>query len=219
MKKKLFSILPLIALGSCAKKVDVEPMVETPEIQQQIQAVESTSSVIPSWYKELPEDDKMIYSSGTAIAPDLQLSVDIATMNAKTVLADRINGKLDSMTKQFIAKTGTSDIDSQVLNELERVSKNVIASVDVAGYKVKEMDVFPSGTQYRAFVLLEYSDEEARKIIINRLRKDQMVYSKLKSTSAWKELESEVESSKSEEQAQSLSNIENELNNIVKDKS
>ena len=27
------------------------------------------------------------------------------------------------------------------------------------------MDVFPSGTQYRAFVLLEYSDEEAIKIL------------------------------------------------------
>ena len=81
MKKKLFSILPLIALGSCATKVDVEPMVETPEIEQQIQTVESTSSVIPSWYKELPEDDKMIYSSGTAIAPDLQLSVDLSLIH------------------------------------------------------------------------------------------------------------------------------------------
>ena len=75
--------------------------------------------------------------------------------------------------------------------------------------------VYPSGTQYRAFVLLEYSDNEARKIIINRLRKDQMVYSKLKSTNAWKELESEVESSKLEDQAQSLANIEKELNNII----
>ena len=140
MKKKLFSILPLIALGSCATQIDVDPLVETPEIQQQIEKVESTSSAIPDWFKELPEDEKMIYSSGTAIAPDLQLSVDIATMNAKTVLADRINGKLDSMTKQFIAKTGTTDLDSQVLNELERVSKNVIASVDVAGYKIKDMD-------------------------------------------------------------------------------
>ena len=42
-----------------------------------------------------------------------------------------------------------------------------------------------------------------------------MVYAKLKSTNAWKELENEVESSKSEDQAQSLSNIESELNNIV----
>ena len=33
MKNKLFGILPLIALGSCATQVDVEPMVETAEIQ------------------------------------------------------------------------------------------------------------------------------------------------------------------------------------------
>ena len=42
-----------------------------------------------------------------------------------------------------------------------------------------------------------------------------MVYSKLKSTSAWKELEIEVDKSKSEDQTQSLANIEKELNNII----
>ena len=139
----------------------------------------------------------------------------MATLNAKYTLADRINGKLDAMMKTFTSKIGSDDIDSSVLQEIEKVSKNVIASVDVAGYNPKEIEVYPSGTQYRAFVLLEYSDEEARKIIINRLRKDQMVYSKLKYTSAWKELENEVESSKSEDQAQSLANIEKELNNII----
>tara|TARA_B100000941_G_scaffold231316_1_gene173754 strand:- start:1904 stop:2629 length:726 start_codon:yes stop_codon:yes gene_type:complete len=214
MKKKLFSILPLIALGSCATQIDVDPLVETPEIQQQIEKVESTSSAIPDWFKELPEDDKMIYSSGTAIAPDLQLSVDIATMNAKTVLADRINGKLDSMTKQFIAKTGTTDLDSQVLNELERVSKNVIASVDVAGYKIKDMEVYPAGTQYRSFVLLEYSDEEAIKILMNRMRKDRAVYAKLRSNNAFKELERSVDKSLNQDEVQSLSNIEKELDDL-----
>ena len=139
----------------------------------------------------------------------------MATLNAKYTLADRINGKLDAMMKTFTSKIGSDDIDSSVLSEVEKVSKNVIASVDVAGYNPKEIEVYPSGTQYRAFVLLEYSDDEVRKIIINRLRKDQMVYSKLKSTNAWKELENEVESSKSEDQAQSLANIEKELNNII----
>ena len=105
--------------------------------------------------------------------------------------------------------------NSSIEPQVEKVSKNVIASVDVAGYNPKEIEVYPSGTQYRAFVLLEYSDEEARKIIINRLRKDQMVYSKLKSTNAWKELEGEVNKSKNEDQAQSLSNIEKELNNRI----
>ena len=139
----------------------------------------------------------------------------MATLNAKYTLADRINGKLDAMMKTFTSKIGSDDIDSSVLEEVEKVSKNVIASVDVAGYNPKEIEVYPSGTQYRAFVLLEYSDNEARKIIINRLRKDQMGYAKLKSTNAWKELENEVESSKSEDQAQSLANIEKELNNII----
>jgi len=68
--------------------------------------------------------------------------------------------------------------------------------------------VFPSGTQYRAFVLLKYDNKEAYKIIMNRLRKDRMVYSRLRSTEAWKELENEVEDSKKEDEAQSLNNLE-----------
>ena len=44
---------------------------------------------------EMPEDDKAIYAVSTAITPDLQLSVDIAVMNAKSTLADRINGSCE----------------------------------------------------------------------------------------------------------------------------
>ena len=192
-----------------------EPIINTKSVLYKTAKVKSATSQIPEWFKVLPKEDNIIYTVGSASSPDLQLAVDMATLNAKYTLADRINGKLDAMMKTFTSKIGSDDIDSSVLQEIEKVSKNVIASVDVAGYNPKEIEVYPSGTQYRAFVLLEYSDEEARKIIINRLRKDQMVYSKLKSTNAWKELEGEVESSKSEDQAQSLANIEKELNNII----
>ena len=216
-----------LGLGACSKTTPIEttnviqkieepaPIINTKDVLYKTAKVKSATSVIPSWYKTLPKEDNAIYTVGSATSPNLQLAVDMATLNAKYTLADRINGKLDAMMKTFTSKIGTDDIDSSVLQEIEKVSKNVIASVDVAGYNPKEIEVYPSGTQYRAFVLLEYSDEEARKIIINRLRKDQMVYSKLKSTNAWKELENEVESSKSEDQAQSLANIEKELNNII----
>ena len=216
-----------LGLGACSKTTPIEttnviqkieepaPIINTKDVLYKTAKVKSATSVIPSWYKTLPKEDNVIYTVGSASSPDLQLAVDMATLNAKYTLADRINGKLDAMMKTFTSKIGSDDIDSSVLSEVEKVSKNVIASVDVAGYNPKEIEVYPSGTQYRAFVLLEYSDDEARKIIINRLRKDQMVYSKLKSTNAWKELENEVESSKSEDQAQSLSNIEKELNNII----
>ena len=130
-------------------------------------------------------------------------------MGSEMCIRDRINGKLKSMTKQFVAKLGSTDIDSSVMSEVEKVAKNVIANVDVAGYNPTKINVFPSGSQYRAFVLLEYSDKEAYKIIMNRMRKDRMVYSRIRSTEAWKDLEREVEKYKKEDEAQSLTNLEN----------
>ena len=184
-----------VLLGGCANKQPIEVSSVTYEIQK----VETAVSQIPKWYLEIPKDKENVYSTGTATAPDLQLAVDIATMNAKTTLADRINGKLDSMMKTFIAKVGQDDLDSEVMTEVEKVSKNLIAEVDVAGYVPTTVKVYPSGTQFRAFVLLTYSEKEARKVIVNRMRKNRLAYSKLKATDAWKELEDEVEKFKNEE--------------------
>ena len=209
MDKKLLVGVSIVALGlgACADK-QPKPFVETPYIKYKTQKVKAEVSVVPSWYKKMPEKDDSIYTTGTATAPDLQLAVDIAILNAKTVLADRINGKLDSMTKQFVAKIGSNDLDASVLTEIEKVTKKVIASVDVAGYNPVKLDVFPSGVQYRAFVLLEYNNKNAWKIIMNRLRKDRMVYSRIRSTEAWKELDAEVNKKKGEDEAQSLTNLE-----------
>jgi hypothetical protein len=183
-------------------------LVDTPEIRYQTAKVERAVSIVPSWYKKMPEKKGSIFTVGSATAPDLQLAVDIATLNGKVVLADRINGKLKAMTKSWMAKFGQSDVDTRVMSEIEKVAKNVIANVDVAGYSPVQVDVSAAGTQYRAFVLLEYSDKEASKIIFNRLRKDRMVYSRLRSTEAWKELDREVNSSEKKDEAKSLQNLE-----------
>ena len=200
----------LIGLGACTNKD--APIIESNTLEYKTEQVQTAVSVVPDWFKQMPEHDRNIYSAGTATAPDIQLAIDVATLNAKTVLADRINGKLDSMTKSFVAKIGQSDIEASVLTEIETVTKNVIASVDVAGYSQVKLDVLPAGTQYRAFVLLEYSDIEATKIMMNRLRKDRMIYSRIRSTKAWEELEREVQSNLDDEEAQSVVNIESVIN-------
>lgn len=197
----------LIGLGACSNK-DAPSLIDSAEVEYKTQKVVAGVSIVPEWFKEMPKHDRNIYSAGTATAPDIQLAIDVATLNAKTVLADRINGKLDSMTKSFVAKIGQSDIDTSVITEIETVTKNVIASVDVSGYSQVKLDVLPAGTQYRAFVLLEYSDVEAMKIMMNRLRKDRMIYSRIRSTKAWEELEREVQSNLDDEQAESVVNIE-----------
>ena len=209
MNTKLMASVSTLALvlGACASQ-EPKPMVETPEVIYKTAKVNAAVSVVPDWYKEMPEKKGSIFTVGAAVAPDLQFAVDIATMNAKVVLADRINGKLKSLTKSWMAKLGQTDVDASVMTEIEKVSKNVIANVDVSGYNPTKVDVFPSGTQYRAFVLLEYSDKEAAKIIFNRMRKDRLVYSRLRSNKAWKELEAEVYKSEKKDEAQSMANIE-----------
>ena len=209
MNTKLMASVSTLALvlSACASQ-EPKPMVETPEVIYKTAKVNAAVTVVPDWYKEMPEKEGSIFTVGAAVAPDLQFAVDIATMNAKVVLADRINGKLKSLTKSWMAKIGQTDVDASVMTEIEKVSKNVIANVDVSGYNPTKVDVFPSGTQYRAFVLLEYSDKEAAKIIFNRMRKDRLVYSRLRSNEAWKELEAEVYKSEKKDEAQSLQNLE-----------
>ena len=160
---------------------------------------------MPDWYTKMPDDDEAIYAVGTAVSPDLQLSNDIAILTAKRTLADRINGELRSQTKSFVSKIGT-DANSSVLNEIETVTSNLIADVDVAGYRVKESDVVVNGTEYRVYVLLEYSSAEATKILMNRLKREKQLLSKISALKAFKELDEKVES-KNQENADELAAI------------
>ena len=205
---KLISSVVAIAIGLGACQTNKESITSNPQIVYQTNTVSKQIEQIPEWYLNIPSADDTIYSSGSARAPDLQLAVDIAVMNAKSTLADRINGKLDSMTKSFVAKIGSNDLDTSVLNEIEKVSTNVIASVDVAGYIIDKSDVTQEGTQYRAYVLLAYNNEEATKVLMNRMKRDKMIYSRIRSTEAWKELENEVDKSKDEDEAKSMENVE-----------
>ena len=205
---KLISSVVAIAIGLGACQTNKESITSNPQIVYQTNTVSQQVEQIPEWYLNIPSADDTIYSSGSARAPDLQLAVDIAIMNAKTTLADRINGKLDSMTKSFVAKIGSTDLDTSVLTEIEKTSKNVIASVDVAGYVVDKSDITQEGTQYRAYVLLAYNSEEATKMMMNRMKRDRMIYSRIRSTEAWKELEEEVNKSKDEDEAKSMENVE-----------
>ena len=65
----------------------------------------------------MPDDKNAIYSVGTALSPELPVhsSYDMANLRAKPILADRINGRLNSVTKSFMTKVGSSDMDASVI--------------------------------------------------------------------------------------------------------
>ena len=200
------------ALSACSQTKSVatlEEKIPTTYVAQ-VEVVKEQVSIIPPWYLDPPKDEDAIYSSGTSSSPDLQLSMDIAILNAKTTLADRINGRVRSQTKSFIARIG-DDVDAEILQEVEKATTNLIADVDVAGYRVDKSDVVVNGKNYRSYVLLEYSDTEANKILMNRLRKDRILLSKIRSTKAFEELSDSVMEQHELDAIQAENNVKLEL--------
>ena len=89
--------------------------------------------------------------------------------------------------------------DSGVIEELEKTARNLIAEVDVSGYKVSKMEVNPVGNQFRTFVQLEYNEEVAEKILIQKLMKERNKLSKYRSKEAFEELDEKIEEQRDDE--------------------
>lgn len=199
MNNKVLLLPALAVLAACSKQVPPDAAMSQQEYEYKTAQVEKQIDQMPKWYTQIPDEDNAVYAVGTAITPDMQLAVDIATLSAKTTLADRIDSKLRSQMKTFKGKIGADDFTNQLAHEFEQATINIIADADVAGYRVMESSIVPNGTQYRAYILLEYTDSEAAKILKNRVARDKMLMSKLQAKSAWAELNSRVDAMNDDE--------------------
>ena len=203
MKRFIAPLAALSALAACADKdIPPEGTMTKAEFEYRTEQVKEQLDIMPKWYEKMPESDDAVFAVGTSQTPDLQLSVDMAILAAKTTLADRVDSKLRSQLKSFKKRIGQSDFDSNVIQEFEQATVNLIADADVAGYTVKEQNIVQNGTQYRAYVLLEYKNELAMQIIKTRVAQNQELLSKLEARRAFDELDEKVEAQKSEELAQ-----------------
>jgi len=196
---KKLALIPLIGFVAACDKTPPETVMSKQMYEYQSAQVEQQIDDMPKWYTEIPKEDDAVYAVGTAVTPDLQLAVDIAVLSAKTTLADRVDSRIRSQMKLFKTKLGSTDFDSTVQNNFEQVTRNLIADADVAGYSVKEQEIIQNGTQYRAYVLLEYKNSTANAVIKTRIQQNEFLIEKLRETRAFKELDDNVSALKSDE--------------------
>jgi hypothetical protein len=199
---KRLALIPLAVLVSACDKTPPEVVMQKEMFEYKKAQVEDQIDDMPNWYTDIPKEDDAVYAVGTAVTPDLQLSVDIAVLSAKTTLADRVDSRIRSQLKTFKTKLGTNDFDAQVQNNFEQVTRNLIADADVAGYSVKEQKIIQNGTQYRAYVLLEYKNATANAVIKTRISQNEYLLEKLRETKAFKELDDNVAAQKADELAE-----------------
>jgi len=150
MKSFIIFLVLGFLLFSCAPKpgnVNYKPSNKQEEVLHVIE-------VAPKWFKELPEEEKFIYSSATAVSKDYQLSIKKATLIAKVELANRLGGTVNS-------EENFQSVESYIENKLT-ISKNFNLSSSssvneklIEGYKIEKTLTVQEGEDYRTFILIK----------------------------------------------------------------
>ena len=120
----------------------------------------------PKWYVDYDHETMFKYvETGTAVSPDLELSVKKAVLLAKAKLVDRINGEMNNRTTINKNEAGTNE-DLTVTAGSQDVIVNIIEDTLARGYEVKKQEIFlTKHKSYRAYVMVELSKKEVEAII------------------------------------------------------
>jgi len=201
---RLVSLAATFALMACTAPQPGTPlwMAEQQQKRQdaRVETVKAAVEDLPSWFTTPPTSDTAIYVPGTSISSDLQFAEDKAVLAAKRAMADRVNSRISGKMKEFLSESGTGE-NNHVLAESERVTSNLITEVNLAGYSITEKKFVPVGSQYRAYVLLQYPLGNTNALRTDQLNQDGLQQSKLRAAKAYQELEDEIKKAQTEDNA------------------
>lgn len=153
--------------------------------------VPGSDIVAPDWYLNPPEDPNFLMAVSTATSQDMQLAIDKAKNQARADIAQQLEVKMKGLEKNFREEVGTGE-ETQLLSQFTSVTKSVVSNV-LRGVKVKQQQIKKEGNVFRAYVLMEMPIGAASEDLLNKIKKQQEMYTRFRATQAFKELEDEVD--------------------------
>ena len=191
--KKLFLILITGLIVSCSNTNDLQKSINNQKIEQ-TKSNEKKVKTIPDWFIEPPQNSvDVYYFVGSGESKSVQLSMDIAVMEAQEQLASVVDTLISQRADKFVAQLGGS---KELQTNFEEATKRVIAEVQAGGYQIKEKEFQAYNDYFTAYVLLEFTTEEVNQLFYQQLQKEALKDAKLSQTEAFKELEEELEKQK-----------------------
>jgi len=191
-------------LKSVESLVEAKPLVDRRSLDKQDAAarelevqksVQTTISKVPSWFFNTEASPDFVYANATENSSDLQLSIDMAMLSGKRQLAQILGEMVSSRMTDFAAQSGGLE-DGAVNKEVERVTKSVVADVQLGGYQREKIEVLPNGKTFRTYVRLSYSTSDLKRIMTKEIQKNEVLNTKIRRTKAFEELEKEIELSR-----------------------
>ncbi|MCF6270888.1 MAG: hypothetical protein L3J41_14320 [Melioribacteraceae bacterium] len=152
---------------------------------------ETDTGDIPEWYLNTPTAENYIYEAASATSRDMDLALNKAETEARAKVGRTMEVKVNSMQKKFEEEVGEGE-NSEFLSQFTQATK-VIVSTELTGSRVKEKMFVKDGSNWRCYVLMEYPIGSAQKAFLNKIKSNDALYTRFRSSDAMKEMEKDVE--------------------------
>jgi len=161
MKKLLALVVVGAALTGCSSTSLVEKKADWVQGSDKVDL-----SMAPEWFTmHLANDGSHIFATATEYSADYQFAIDKAMLAAKAQLASQVQNQIKMETETMIAEEGNgTDIDD-VERSTKRVTKGIVDSTLIVGFKRDKIEVRREGRGYRVFVRLVYDYTDNNKLV------------------------------------------------------
>jgi len=148
---------------------------------------------VPDWFLSDEVSDDTVVVTATESSPDMQLSIDMAMLSGKRLLANSLGEKISARMAEFGGQTSGTAEEVMMNKEVERVTKTTIADILLKGYQRDRIEVVANGSEFQTFIRLRYPTSELRKALAAEVSKSNIMAAKIRKTKAFEELEKEIE--------------------------
>lgn len=145
---------------------------------------------LPDWFVQPPTDAEHLYAAASATSQDLQVALEKGKTLARNDLAQQLSTRMGNLTKQFQEETGLQE-DSQLLAQFSAATKSTTHQT-LVGARLNQQKLIPEQKVYRAYVLMSLPIGAANRLLMDKLRDDQALYTRFRATQAFGELEQEL---------------------------
>ena len=166
MKKVILATMIAAALTGCGTTSLVDKKADWVQGSDKVDV-----SMAPEWFTmHLANDNSHIFATATEYSADYQFAIDKAMLAAKAQLAAQVNNRIQMETDTYIAEEGNATDIDDVERNTKRVTKGVVDSTLIVGYKRDKIEVRREGRGYRVFVRLVYDYTDNNKVLQNAQR-------------------------------------------------
>ncbi len=145
---------------------------------------------IPEWFSTPPTDPNFLFATATGASQDMQLAIDKASTDARAEIGREIQTRIMGLQKKFDEEVGISD-NPKLLQQFTQASKTVV-STSLSGSTILKKQIKKEGTNWRAYVLMQYPLGAAQEAFLKQIKKNNEMYTRFRASQTFKELDDEV---------------------------